>query len=267
MVQARSRDQYLRNRQRATLGREKWATCRTLVERIFAATNASRPPPKSPTPLSHHHCLEKFNMYKILLTTGLLFGALSKADVVSLAPGLCSVEEMERLAACGNNVLYNIEDCQAGDTICECCALQKMQKECFTICAGHPQNFLLGLIAECAGVKEACETHWQRKKGRPEGVSASLGSSSSTKSDFSVPSALTGPVPSQPVGVGAVLGSVHTPKKTGLVTDLDSPTLTVASKLLREGEPEEEDEGTTPPKRYYNKSNTTHNYSFNTTGM
>lgn len=202
-----------------------------------------------------------------IVVTIALFGALSNADIYSpTSRGQCSVEDMEKLAACGNHVLFNIEDCQPGDTICECCALQKMQKECFTMCAGHPENFLLRLIAECAGVKDACEENAERKKGNTGSKTSTLIPTSS-KAAFDLPMSTPGAISSKPIGVGAAIAAGASHDNTGHKTAQENPTLTVASKLLREGEEGYVEENVASFIRHVNVSNASKNHSLNATGM
>lgn len=66
----------------------------------------------------------------------------------------CTAQELIKLSQCCNDVLIKLNTCKAEDLACECCALQSIDKECYSLCPGNPSvNFLTVLINDCSSLQ------------------------------------------------------------------------------------------------------------------
>lgn len=83
----------------------------------------------------------------------------------------CEAADLIKLSACCNDVLADLDDCKAGDLACECCALQSMDRACYSLCPGNPlTNFLAVLFADCSALNDvnACNIPFKKADGEPE---------------------------------------------------------------------------------------------------
>ncbi|KAM9929757.1 hypothetical protein OXX80_009578 [Metschnikowia pulcherrima] len=80
----------------------------------------------------------------------------------------CEANDLIKLSACCNDVLADLDDCKAGDLACECCALQSMDRTCYSLCPGNPStNFLAVLFDDCSSLNDvnACNIPFKRVDG------------------------------------------------------------------------------------------------------
>ena len=83
----------------------------------------------------------------------------------------CDAADLIRLSTCCNDVLSYLDDCNAGDLACECCALQSMDHGCYNLCAGNPAtNFLSVLLDDCVPLNDvnACNIPFKKVDGERE---------------------------------------------------------------------------------------------------
>lgn len=77
----------------------------------------------------------------------------------------CSAQDLVTLSGCCNDALIGLNVCKSDDLACECCALQSIKSECYSLCPGNPSaNFLSVLMSDCALLNEvnACSLPFKK---------------------------------------------------------------------------------------------------------
>ncbi|CCE80324.1 Piso0_003438 [Millerozyma farinosa CBS 7064] len=96
----------------------------------------------------------------------------------------CDAQDLIKLSNCCNDVLSRLDDCRADDLACECCALQSMNQECYSLCSGNPSNnFLTVLYNDCASLSDvnACSLPFKKNDETPSKISEGMKSKSKAK--------------------------------------------------------------------------------------
>lgn len=80
----------------------------------------------------------------------------------------CDAADLVQLSTCCNDILAGLDDCKSGDLACECCALQSMDRLCYTLCPGNPSaSFLTVLLDDCVSLNDvnACNIPFKKVDG------------------------------------------------------------------------------------------------------